>query len=40
VTRSLPSADGHQIFYDLYVGQNVGAVNDGTCVFGGSFVVN
>jgi hypothetical protein len=40
VTGEALSADGHQVFYDLYMGQNVGSVNDGTCVFGGSFAVN
>jgi hypothetical protein len=33
------SADGHQIFFDLYVGQNTGGASNGSCVFGGSFVV-
>jgi hypothetical protein len=33
------SADGDQISFDLYVGQNTGGASDGSCVFGGSFVV-
>jgi hypothetical protein len=32
------SADGHQILFDLYLGQNTGGASDGGCVFGGSFV--
>jgi hypothetical protein len=33
------SADGHQISFDLYQGQNVRG-QTGKCVFGGTFVVN
>jgi hypothetical protein len=40
VTGEALSADGHQVSYDLYMGQNLGLVSDGTCVFGGSFAVN
>jgi hypothetical protein len=34
------TADGHEISYDLYAGQNLRGAGDGSCVFGGSFVVN
>jgi hypothetical protein len=33
------SADGHEIFFNLYMGQNARATTDNSCVFGGSFVV-
>jgi hypothetical protein len=43
VTGEALSADGHEVFYELYMGQNVGGVppnfGDIRCVFGGSFVV-
>jgi hypothetical protein len=38
VTGEALSADGHQVFYDLYMGQNARG-QAGKCVFGGSFVV-
>jgi hypothetical protein len=43
VTGEALSADGHEVFYEVYMGQNVGGLPDyahyGQCVFGGSFVV-
>jgi hypothetical protein len=36
VTGDALSADGHEVSYSLYMGQNVGTTNDGTRVFGGS----
>ncbi len=44
VTGEGLSADGHEVFYNLYMGQNVGGVPPGAagfgrCVFGGSLVV-
>jgi len=39
VTGEALSADGHQVFYDLYMGQNARGDTGQKCVFGGSFVV-
>jgi hypothetical protein len=33
------TADGHEISFDLYAGQNLRGASDGRCVFGGTFVV-
>jgi hypothetical protein len=40
VTGEALTPDGHQVFYNLYMGQNVGAETALKCVFGGSFAVN
>lgn len=40
VTGEALGADGHQVSYDLYMGQSARGAPAGTCVFGGSFIVN
>jgi hypothetical protein len=39
VTGEALSADGHEVFYNLYMGQNARGATGDKCVFGGSFVV-
>lgn len=34
------SADGHEISFNLYMGQNAQGASNGSCVFGGSFVAS
>jgi hypothetical protein len=40
VTGEALSADGHQVFFNLYGGQNARGATGGKCVFGGSLVVS
>jgi len=40
VTGDALSADGHEISFDLYMGQNAQGAANGSCVFGGSFVTS
>lgn len=40
VTGEAVSSDGHAVSYNLYMGQDAQGASDGSCVFGGSFVVD
>jgi hypothetical protein len=39
VTGEALTADGHEVSYNLYMGQNIGTTTDNSCVYGGSFAV-